>query len=180
MKITQLRPEEEIQKLLASLRPFSLESAVIPQRQHLTKDGRVIDVEITASQFYYKGQPSVLVQAIDISERKKMEEKLQLVALLHERNRIAQEIYYSLTKRNPGTSLFGTHDRYGLTERECGVLGLLVSGQSNKEIASHLHVSEGTVKVHMNHILRKLKASSRTEAVAIAIREGLAHSPFLT
>lgn len=61
-----------------------------------------------------------------------------------------------------------------LTAREMEILRLLVSGKSNKEIASALHVREGTIKVHVNHILHKLGASGRTEAVSIALKRGLA------
>lgn len=60
-----------------------------------------------------------------------------------------------------------------LTERETEVLRLLAQGQSNKEIASHLHVVEDTVKTHIRHILAKLGVQSRTQAVLCAIRLGL-------
>jgi len=60
-----------------------------------------------------------------------------------------------------------------LTEREMEVLRLLVQGQSNKEIARHLHVVEDTVKTHIRHILAKLGVQSRTQAVLSAMRLGL-------
>jgi NarL family two-component system response regulator LiaR len=60
-----------------------------------------------------------------------------------------------------------------LTERETEVLRLLARGQSNKEIARHLHVVEDTVKTHVRHILAKLGAQSRTQAVLCAIRLGM-------
>lgn len=63
-----------------------------------------------------------------------------------------------------------------LTPREMEVLRLLTSGKSNKEIGSLLNVSEGTVKVHVSHVLQKLNVSSRTEAATIAIRRGIVHS----
>jgi DNA-binding NarL/FixJ family response regulator len=59
-----------------------------------------------------------------------------------------------------------------LTRRELDVLTLLVSGKSNKEIANELSISEGTIKLHVNHILRKLKAQTRTEAATIAVKKG--------
>src|SRR6266581_1027897 len=61
----------------------------------------------------------------------------------------------------------------GLTEREREVLSLLVAGCSNREIGSELFISPKTVSVHVSNILAKLKAGSRTEAAAIAHREGL-------
>lgn len=62
---------------------------------------------------------------------------------------------------------------YDLTERERNVLGLLVKGQSNGEIAENLMVSPSTVKFHVSNILSKLGVSSRTEAVAMALQHHL-------
>src|SRR5262249_58563746 len=60
-----------------------------------------------------------------------------------------------------------------LTPRESEVLQLLAQGLSNKEIAQRLNVSEHTAKFHVNAILGKLGAQSRTEAVVRAARLGL-------
>lgn len=60
-----------------------------------------------------------------------------------------------------------------LTDREKEVLGLLVSGLTNPEIADRLVVSKSTVKFHVSSILSKLQVSSRTEAVAKALQENL-------
>jgi DNA-binding NarL/FixJ family response regulator len=60
-----------------------------------------------------------------------------------------------------------------LTEREREVLELLAEGLSNRSIAVRLDISEHTVKYHVNSILRKLGAQSRTEAVVRATRAGL-------
>ena len=60
-----------------------------------------------------------------------------------------------------------------LTERETEVLKALAQGQSNKEIAHHLVISEKTVKTHVTHILNKLQIPSRTQAALYAIRIGL-------
>lgn len=60
-----------------------------------------------------------------------------------------------------------------LTQREREVLELLVKGYSNPEIAQQLSVSRSTVKVHVSNILSKLDVSSRGEAVALAIDQGL-------
>lgn len=61
-----------------------------------------------------------------------------------------------------------------LTPRETEVLQLLAEGLPNKEIAGTLGISEHTVKFHLSAIFGKLGATSRTEAVAIGIRRGLA------
>lgn len=60
-----------------------------------------------------------------------------------------------------------------LTSREKEVLTILAEGGSNKEIASRLSISEHTAKFHVASIMSKLGATSRTEAVTLAIRQGL-------
>jgi len=64
-------------------------------------------------------------------------------------------------------------DGEGLSQREQEVLGLLVTGATNREIAMQLDITQRTVKAHVTSILNKLGVSSRTEAVAVAIRTGL-------
>lgn len=60
-----------------------------------------------------------------------------------------------------------------LTHRELEVLQLLAAGLPNKTIALRLHISEHTAKFHVSSVLSKLGASSRTEAVTAAARQGL-------
>lgn len=60
-----------------------------------------------------------------------------------------------------------------LSPRELQVLDEVAQGRSNREVASALHISENTVKNHVRRIMEKLGASSRTEAVALAARNGL-------
>jgi DNA-binding NarL/FixJ family response regulator len=60
-----------------------------------------------------------------------------------------------------------------LTQRETEVLRLLAQGQSNKQIAAHLHNTEQTIKTHVRSILSKLGVQSRTQATLYAIRTGL-------
>lgn len=62
-----------------------------------------------------------------------------------------------------------------LTPRERDVLLLLTEGKSNQEIAAALVVSEGTVKFHVNGILRKLNVCDRTQAVLVALKRGIAN-----
>lgn len=59
-----------------------------------------------------------------------------------------------------------------LTPREREVLEGLVKGRSNKEIAQDLLLDEGTVKVHLKAVLRKLEVSNRTQAAVVAVRSG--------
>jgi NarL family two-component system response regulator LiaR len=60
-----------------------------------------------------------------------------------------------------------------LTRREREVLALLIKGMTNPEIASSICVSRATVKIHVSHILSKLGASNRAEAIALAIQHKL-------
>ncbi len=60
-----------------------------------------------------------------------------------------------------------------LTAREREILQLLANGMSNGDVAAKLFISQETVKSHVRHILTKLEADTRTQAVAIALRESI-------
>jgi DNA-binding NarL/FixJ family response regulator len=62
-----------------------------------------------------------------------------------------------------------------LTPREIEVLSLVANGNRNQDIAAHLCIAEDTVKSHLKHILLKLDATDRTQAVTIAVRRGIIH-----
>ncbi|HWY68826.1 MAG TPA: response regulator transcription factor [Terriglobales bacterium] len=62
-----------------------------------------------------------------------------------------------------------------LSDREVEVLRYLVDGNRNRDIAEKLYIGEETVKAHMKHIMEKLGANDRTQALAIALRRGLIH-----
>jgi len=62
---------------------------------------------------------------------------------------------------------------YNLTEREIEVLGLMIEGQNNPQIAERLYLRRSTVKFHVSTILAKLSVSNRTEAVRLAVEHEL-------
>ncbi len=62
-----------------------------------------------------------------------------------------------------------------LTRRETQVLNAVAAGKSNKEIGAAFSISEATIKVHMTHILEKLRVTGRTEAINVAVKRGLVH-----
>jgi len=62
-----------------------------------------------------------------------------------------------------------------LTVREIEVLRQIAEGNRNRDIGEKLFITEETVKVHIKHIMEKLGASDRTQAIAIAIRRGIIH-----
>lgn len=88
-------------------------------------------------------------------------------------NALAGRVALSAARLSAGEFWSGAH--LGLTHRESEVLELLVSGHSNKAIASKLVVSEDTVKTHIRGLYRKLGVSDRSGAIAVALREGLFH-----
>jgi DNA-binding NarL/FixJ family response regulator len=62
-----------------------------------------------------------------------------------------------------------------LSPREREVLSLMVRGESNKEIANELGITEATVKCHVSVILQRLSVNDRTQAVIAALQRGLEH-----
>jgi two-component system, NarL family, response regulator LiaR len=76
-------------------------------------------------------------------------------------------IHASANPRPPGM---------GLTEREREVLALMVKGLNNSQIAQQLVISPSTTKFHVSNILTKLGVSTRTEAVAMAVRDHIVES----
>jgi DNA-binding NarL/FixJ family response regulator len=62
-----------------------------------------------------------------------------------------------------------------LSQREVEVLQQIAGGNRNRDIAEKLFITEETVKVHIKHIMEKLEAADRTQAVAIGIRRGIIH-----
>lgn len=66
---------------------------------------------------------------------------------------------------------------FGLTEREQQVLAFVAQGHTNREIGLRLGISERTAQAHLSHIYDKLNVKSRTQAVSVALKEGLIQVP---
>ncbi len=97
-------------------------------------------------------------------------------ARLREAARLAEDLRAAPLARQITQLLRPRPTQDGLTEREHEVLRLIAEGLSNRQIAARLHISPSTAGVHVSHILTKLGAATRTEAAAIAFREGLTGS----
>jgi DNA-binding NarL/FixJ family response regulator len=92
-------------------------------------------------------------------------ELVEVVRQIHAgKKRIPQEIAAQLAEHVADEAL---------TERERDVLRHVAGGNRNKDIAEQLFISEETVKVHVKHVMEKLGARDRTEAVAIGVRRGI-------
>ncbi len=65
--------------------------------------------------------------------------------------------------------------KVALTPRETEVLSLVARGMANKEIADKLRIATGTIKMHVQNILKKLGSSDRTQAVTVAMARGILH-----
>lgn len=89
---------------------------------------------------------------------------------------IAARILEELTSP-PSTADMPMEEVEPLTERELDVLALLVSGESNREIAQALTVTENTVKTHLTNILAKLHVRNRIQAAVYAATHGLIEPP---
>jgi DNA-binding NarL/FixJ family response regulator len=77
--------------------------------------------------------------------------------------RVTQGVFGRLTDKDPTA----------LTDRELDVLRQISQGQSTKEVAAQLYLSDETIKTHLKNIFRKLGVHDRAEAIAEAFRKGL-------
>ncbi len=98
-----------------------------------------------------------------------VDELLSTIRVVHSgKTRIPSAIAEKLADRVSGQEL---------TPRELAVLERIVAGRANKEIATDLHISETTVKSHINSLLGKLGVADRTHAATLALQRGLVHLP---
>lgn len=83
------------------------------------------------------------------------------------------EHYHNIEVQYGRLQSAATASELALTTREVEILGLIVDGRSNKEIANILYISEKTVKNHITNLLRKLEVEDRTQAAVFAVSRGM-------
>jgi DNA-binding NarL/FixJ family response regulator len=106
----------------------------------------------------------------DVSQRELI---TTLQKVLHGESILDQELMARLLRRLASETPAKEELLPQLSPREREVLQLLIKGQTNREIAHNLTVSVSTVKIHVEHILAKLRVSDRTQAAVRAIEMGL-------
>lgn len=100
-------------------------------------------------------------------------ELFEAIRVVHQGGSLLQPVVASRLLDQIATSDSETIPLEELTPREKDALMLLAQGKQNKEIAAELDITERTVKFHISSILAKLGAGNRTEAVRIAVQQGL-------
>jgi DNA-binding NarL/FixJ family response regulator len=142
--------------------------AVLIVTMHENPDYLLEALEAGAAGYVLKDAPADrLINAVRRTLNGESALNQELAALLL--RRLAEERKQNAPQpRKPSKPL-----REPLTPRETEVLQLLASGQTNQKIAQALAISKGTAKVHVEHIIRKLGASDRTQAAVRAIKLGL-------
>lgn len=79
--------------------------------------------------------------------------------------------------RGPAAKLAARVQASRLTERQTEILQLVTEGKTNKEVGARMSIAEGTVKIHVNHIFRKLGVTGRLAAVTEALQRGIVRLP---
>ena len=115
-------------------------------------------VEASAAMTSFQGENAGAVILLDVTDRVRAEEAKQQT-----RDELEGKVERQMLRKNP----------YELTFRELTVLHHVAAGEADKEIAAELGISPLTVQNHVSHILRKMDASSRTDAGVRAVRAGL-------
>jgi DNA-binding NarL/FixJ family response regulator len=90
------------------------------------------------------------------------------------RGLVSPHVQAHLTRIAARPTVVSEGDADGLTRREVEVLRLIAMGRSNSEIIEQLHISEATIKTHINRIFAKTRVRDRAQAVRYAYRKGLA------
>jgi sigma-B regulation protein RsbU (phosphoserine phosphatase) len=159
-------PPEEKKRLLAQAKDIGAQKdtyvhTIVP---NVHKDGHTVLVECSGRPMLDADGNVIGYRSVgrDVTERERTQEALEEAL---EKARVGLE---DMVERR-----FKRRNVYGLTFRELTVLRMITAGQTDRGIAAALGISHLTAQKHTSNILRKMKAASRTEAGARAIREGL-------
>ena len=131
--------------------------AAVDRALDSTTETGIVDPFVCA----YRGFPALLERAVRRAQARETIHRILAQANDHE---LGRRVGLNIEARVPHAA--------GLSPREEQVLALVSDGLMNKQVAATLYISESTVKVHVRHILEKLGAQSRTEAVALAQTRG--------
>jgi serine-type D-Ala-D-Ala carboxypeptidase/endopeptidase (penicillin-binding protein 4) len=122
------------------------------------------------------GAPVVVLAERADPEDRLAAAQLGAYALLAKNATLAElmvSIRHALASPGPGTGILSRQARYELTPRQREVLGLIVEGLDNREIAERLGISERTARAHVSAVLERLGASNRTQAAVAALQKGI-------
>jgi two-component system nitrate/nitrite response regulator NarL len=158
-----MMPEMDGLETLRQLRASGVEAAVLMLTMSHDEEHLATALREGAQGYLLKDMdPDELIPALDDAVSGK--------------NVVAKDLVGALTRivqGRPKKTELPTTPISELTPRELEILKHLAEGQSNKAIARNLGISDGTVKLHVKSILRKLNANSRVEAAVMAVQQGL-------
>ncbi len=120
------------------------------------------------------GAKGYITKGVDLAELKRMIRAVRQGAAVLD-PQITGSVISQLTAQRPAASAVERVEAapIGLSDTDLTIIRLLVQGQSNKEIGTHVHLSPYTVRDHLKKIATALAARSRTEIVAQALKRGL-------
>lgn len=145
---------------LSTLRDLGIESRIILVTVSNAPEDLVAAIRAGADGYILKdNEPDEMLALID--------------AAMHGRTAISPELTSLLATALREERIVEQRSQVALTERETAILKYLAAGMSNKLIARELDIMEGTVKVHIRNLLKKLKFRSRVEAAVWAVANGL-------
>ena len=145
---------------LSTLRDLGIESRIILVTVSNAPEDVVAAIRAGADGYILKdNEPDEMLALID--------------AAMHGRTAISPELTSLLATVLREERIVEQRSQVALTERETAILKYLAAGMSNKLIARELDIMEGTVKVHIRNLLKKLKFRSRVEAAVWAVANGL-------
>ncbi len=161
-------PDPDGLTVLRKLREKKLEMPVVILTTSTDENDLVESLRNGANGYLLKDmEPDALVQSLHEVQSGKTVVAPELAVLLAKAVQGGETEQHAESVDNPFSEL---------TPRETEILTFLANGQSNKAIARDLGISDGTVKLHVKAILRKLGVHSRVEAAVIAVEKGLRES----